>query len=463
MSCSRFPAISSQNGASVIRHLHTVWLLLVVSLTSCGRVEIPAPPPLPSSSPSAIGSAEPLKDPQPISNQQLADDVAKALQAAKFKRHDVEITAQDDGVVMLTGEVQTIQQRDLAMSVTKQVAGVTAVSNNLTTTDKTGPSTSPANGSDKLTPQEATASAATATAVTTASEPTADKPAKPKREPIYDPQADAKALIAAAVNRARIEHKHVLIEFGGNWCGWCYKLHDVFRQDETVAPIVSEEFELVLIDSNSNEELMHGYGGKDRQYSYPHLTILDAAGQVLTNQETGSLEDGPKHVPARVADFLKKWSPERLDAETLLTAALKQAAAEDKSVLLQVGDPYCGWCKVLARFLDGHKETFDQDYVHLKIDILRMTHGKEVAARFQPGNDLGHPWMAILDPTGKALITSLGPQGNTGYPYEPPEIDHFLTMLTTTRKRLTDADLSTIRQHLNEFREERQRKQSAMN
>lgn len=302
-------------------------------------------------------------------------------------------------------------------------------------------------------------SASSADAVPVDTPPAADIPAKSKREPIYDPQADAKSLIAVAIERARLEHKHVLIEWGGNWCGWCYKLHDVFTRHENVSPIVHQEFELVLVDSQSNGDLMRSYGGRDRQYSYPHLTILDDTGQVLTNQNTEPLEEGSQHDPAKVADFLKKWSPERLDAETLLSAALQQAQSEDKSVLLRVGGPYCGWCKVLTRFLDGHHSTFEKDYVNLKIDYMRMTHGTDVANRFAPEKGMGDPWMVILDPTGKVLVTSIGPDGNIGYPYQLAEIDHFLTMLTTTRKRLTDADLTMIRQDLNVAREERQRKQ----
>src|SRR5262245_41667101 len=51
-----------------------------------------------------------------------------------------------------------------------------------------------------------------------------------KREPIYDEQADAKAQIGAALTKAKRHNTRVLIMFGGNWCGWCYKLHDVFTK-----------------------------------------------------------------------------------------------------------------------------------------------------------------------------------------------------------------------------------------
>jgi len=278
-----------------------------------------------------------------------------------------------------------------------------------------------------------------------------------KREPIYVEEANGKELIAAALKKAQRDHKHVVIEWGGNWCGWCYRLHDVFHNDELVRPIVHEEFELVLIDEGKNHDLMLEYGGTDRQYSYPHLTILDSNGQVLTNQETGSLEEGPKHDPKLVSGFLTKWVPAKVDAEELLATAIRQAADEDKRVLVRVGTPYCGWCNVLAQFLQDHEALFARDYVDVKIDTLRMTNGKEVAARYEPKEAGGVPWMVILDAVGKEQASSFGPEGNIGYPYQPNEIAHFLTMLSSTRKTLTDAELEAISADLNAYRETRER------
>ena len=275
---------------------------------------------------------------------------------------------------------------------------------------------------------------------------------KPKREPIYDVEADGKALIAAAVKRAKLEGKHVLVEWGGNWCGWCHKLHDVFKNDELVAPIVAREYELVLIDCTANRELMESYGGKDTQYAFPHLTVLDADGKLLTNQETSSLEVGPKHDPEVVAAFLKKWEPEPINAEAALTAALREATDKDKRVLLHVGTPTCGWCKVLSGFLNDHEDLFSQDFVDLKIDMVRMQQGEKVAARFQPANSTGVPWMVILDASGNVLSTSVGPAGNVGYPVLPAEIDHFLAMLARTKQRLNKEDLELLRGDLDAYR-----------
>ena len=57
----------------------------------------------------------------------------------------------------------------------------------------------------------------------------ADSPAvgetKPWRPQIYDEKADGKELIAAALKRAKLEGKHVLIEWGGNWSGFVDRPH----------------------------------------------------------------------------------------------------------------------------------------------------------------------------------------------------------------------------------------------
>ena len=189
-----------------------------------------------------------------------------------------------------------------------------------------------------------------------------------------------------------------------------------------------------------------------------HLTVLDEQGAVLTNQETGSLEEGPKHDPKLVSQFLSKWVPEKVDAEQLLADSLLKAAAEDKRVLVRVGTPYCGWCNVLAQFVHDHESLFATDFVDIKIDTMRMTNGEQAAARLAPSESGGVPWMVILDASGKELASSHGPDGNIGYPYQPNEIAHFITMLRDTRKRLTDADLDSIAADLNAYRDKREAK-----
>ncbi len=204
---------------------------------------------------------------------------------------------------------------------------------------------------------------------------------------------------------------------------------------------------------------MKEYGGKDRKYSFPHLTILDEEGNVLTNQETGSLEQGDHHDSSLVSEFLNKWMPAQIAAEKLLAESLAKATSENKRLFVRIGDPYCGWCTVLAQFMQDHEVLFAIDYIDVKIDTARMTGGKEVAARLNPQKDYqGRPWMVILDSSGKTIASSFSPEGNIGYPCAPAEVAHFMTMLKETRQKLTDEDLQKIEADLNAYREQREAK-----
>jgi thiol-disulfide isomerase/thioredoxin len=285
---------------------------------------------------------------------------------------------------------------------------------------------------------------------TAESTPATDQPPpeKKKREPIYNEQADARADIHAALQRAAYDNKRVLVKFGGNWCGWCFKLHDLFRENKEIAAMIRGEYELVLVDVNTNRELLEEYDPNGK-HGFPWLTVLDASGKVLCNQDTGSLEDGPKHDPQKVRDFLEKWRTAKLDAEQMLATAKDRARAENKRVLVHIGAPWCGWCHVLDRFLREQHDLIGVDYIDLKIDQDRMTGGKEVATRLRAGSTIGGiPWFVIVDADGKPLATSDGPRGNIGYPNEPHEIEYFVAMLHRTKQHLSDEQIATLERQL---------------
>jgi hypothetical protein len=78
-----------------------------------------------------------------------------------------------------------------------------------------------------------------------------------------------------------------------------------------------------------------------------------------------------------------------------------------------------------------------------------MTDGEALEQKLRSRNGAdptgGIPWMVVLDAEGKALITSDGPKGNIGCPYEPWEIEHFVAMLDKTRRSLGKDDLERLR------------------
>ena len=188
-----------------------------------------------------------------------------------------------------------------------------------------------------------------------------------KKPPIYDPQADPNAQIATALARAKRANKHVILQFGGNWCDWCYKLLDVFLNNKDVHRMLSSEFELVLIESSHEgvrELVEDDYGGD--LAGLPYLLVLDADGKLVRRQPTDELEDAKngRHDPAKIKQFLKKSAPPR-DAEAILAAALATASSQGKRVFLHFG----------ASWSDS------EDRSHLLDDFLRRPDIRQILAR----------------------------------------------------------------------------------
>lgn len=137
-------------------------------------------------------------------------------------------------------------------------------------------------------------------------EPEAEK--KPnEKPPIYEERAITDDEFDEALARAKAENKNVLLMFGGNWCGWCHKLHELMEADAKIKSTLEGGFVRVMVDSHTNDALMEKLELELK--GVPFLVVLDPAGKILVRQETGSLEDGPKHDPGRVLAFLVEWQP----------------------------------------------------------------------------------------------------------------------------------------------------------
>lgn len=125
-----------------------------------------------------------------------------------------------------------------------------------------------------------------------------------KAEPeIYDLKADGQVLFDEALARARREDKRVLVTIGGNWCEWCHKLHMLFRRDPAIGARLERSYVELKLDTVAHESVIARLG-PDPKAGVPFLFVLAATGEVLTRQETGSLELGPRHDPAKVLAFL---------------------------------------------------------------------------------------------------------------------------------------------------------------
>ena len=65
---------------------------------------------------------------------------------------------------------------------------------------------------------------------------------------IYNPEADARADISAAVKQAKAENKHVLLQIGGNWCPWCVRLHGMETTDTQIDSLLKADYVLLMVN-----------------------------------------------------------------------------------------------------------------------------------------------------------------------------------------------------------------------
>lgn len=142
------------------------------------------------------------------------------------------------------------------------------------------------------------------------------EPEYPQMGPdIYDRQAEGTGQIAAAVARAKAEHKRVLADLGTNWCIWCRRLKQTLENQAEVSAVMKAGYVLVLVDVNHRDgrrrnEAVNAGLGNPMALGFPVLVVLDSDGQQLTTQETGALENGKDgHDPAKIIAFLRRWAP----------------------------------------------------------------------------------------------------------------------------------------------------------
>ena len=129
---------------------------------------------------------------------------------------------------------------------------------------------------------------------------------------IYPPPGEAQSDLTAALRQAAKEHKRVLVDFGGNWCGDC-KVLDYYIHQPQNAELLERNF--VLVDVNIGEYdrnlgLAERYG-IPLKIGVPALAVLDEHGKLLYSQKQGEFESMRRVDMAAVTRFLLQWRPAR--------------------------------------------------------------------------------------------------------------------------------------------------------
>ena len=142
------------------------------------------------------------------------------------------------------------------------------------------------------------------------------KPAKPIVAPVYtvdtyDPKRSPEDDLKMTAKKATADGKRILIQVGGDWCGWCKLMNKYFHENEKVAAVLAKDYVIMKVNfskENENKEFLKQYPSAQ---GYPHLYVLDSDGKFLHSQGTAVLEEGKNYSEKAMLEFLAKWAPAR--------------------------------------------------------------------------------------------------------------------------------------------------------
>lgn len=129
---------------------------------------------------------------------------------------------------------------------------------------------------------------------------------------IYNPDADARADISAAVKQAKAENKHVLLQIGGNWCPWCIRLHEMESTDSQIDSLLNADYIRVLVNVPKEKDkrdpgLMASLDNPQR-FGFPVLVFLNQEGKRIHTQDSWYLEQEKSYDREKLVHLLKMWN-----------------------------------------------------------------------------------------------------------------------------------------------------------
>lgn len=123
----------------------------------------------------------------------------------------------------------------------------------------------------------------------------------------YDDQRDPFADAKAAIKLAKSTQRNVLIEIGGNWCGWCKKMDAFLEEHPEVYHQLHDKFVLLKInvsDSNENEAFMSAL---PPVLGYPHMYVSTASGKMILSKDTAELLQDGQYSVKHWLEFIDTW------------------------------------------------------------------------------------------------------------------------------------------------------------
>ncbi len=147
-------------------------------------------------------------------------------------------------------------------------------------------------------------------------------------------------------------------------------------------------------------------------------------------------------------------------AAKVVDAAVQRAKAENKTVWVDFGASWCGWCRKLEAFLAAPdvKDIIQKHYLVVPLTVMESDAKK--ALENPGGNDMmkqlggegaGLPFYAFIDGSGKKIANSLAMAngGNIGFPADQNELNAFVSLIDKTAPALATAERERLVAYLN--------------
>ena len=140
---------------------------------------------------------------------------------------------------------------------------------------------------------------------------------------------------------------------------------------------------------------------------------------------------------AGAQEGLKKVYDETIDQNVQIDQALKQAKAEGKFVVCQVGGNWCPWCLRFADFITKDAEIsqlIDKNFVYIHVDYsprsfkddpARKARSEKMMKRLDNPGRFGYPVFVVLDGKGKVLHTQDSSFLEEGKGYDKDKVMRF--------------------------------------
>jgi thiol-disulfide isomerase/thioredoxin len=126
----------------------------------------------------------------------------------------------------------------------------------------------------------------------------------------YDEKADADAVVAAAFERAKKNHKLVMLDLGGNWCPDCIILANAM-QLPAMKNFMAAHYEFASVDVgrfDKNLQVPARFGFTKRLEGVPTIIVATPDGKLVNGGHVFALSNAREMTPQSLAEYLAEWT-----------------------------------------------------------------------------------------------------------------------------------------------------------